>query len=202
MRTYILSHACLMALEQFIFVCALQMSILKLACENYLTETRRPHPNTDDNFHDDSATGHGSLACNTMVINVTKSGATNCVMAWRVNAKRRLVGENTTEQLYANRYWEPWPGRGDIIIFELQSESMQLKLMIPCCSGDNTGPTTPDYSVWPCDTWQYRASSELVKSMFFTAGHLLNSKRSSLAPHELNLLFNCAFIHDKRHVWT
>jgi len=59
----------------------LQMSILKLACETDLTERRRINSNSDNNFQDDSVTSHGSLAGNTMVINVTKSGSTNSMMA-------------------------------------------------------------------------------------------------------------------------
>jgi len=45
---------------------------VNLACETDLTERRRLNLNADDNFHDDYATGHGSFAGNTMVINVTK----------------------------------------------------------------------------------------------------------------------------------
>jgi len=63
--------------------------LLKLACETDLTERRRLNSNSDNNFQDDSATSHGSLAGNTIFINVTKSGSTNSMMAG-VNAKRQL----------------------------------------------------------------------------------------------------------------
>jgi len=38
---------------------------------------------------------------------------------------------------------------------EMQIKRVQLKPMLPCCSRGNTGPTTPNYSVWPCGTWPH-----------------------------------------------
>jgi len=94
--------------------------------------------------------------------------------------------------VYTNRCWGPWPGRGDIIIFEPQSESSWSRWChaVLEATRDNiqtTDISTPDYSVWPCGTWPYRHPAyRWIESMFSTTGLILNSKRSILALNKLN----------------
>lgn len=164
------------------------MTILHSACETDSNE-RRLDP-MSDNSNDDSATGHVGFAVNTMVINVTESGGTNSSTAG-VSAKRRLV----------EKILQSSSTRTDAEDHDLDVEiSSYLNCKPSPAEADDAmlfwrqhGSDHPRLQRLAMRYLTISAPSVPVESMFSTTGLILNSKRSSLAPHKLNY---CAFIHD------